>query len=79
MAREPSIYAIKTKLRGFQKDLPVAQDFRISQNFHFLNQFFQIYIKILQKCSKNTENGDFDQRLDCVAAKKWLKFTTDIN
>ena len=29
------------------------------------------------KTSKNTEKGDFDQRLECALPKPWLKYTTE--
>ena len=47
----------------------VLQSYRIlkfAANF-LLFQFF---------CSKNAENDYFDQRLECAAPKRWLKYTT---
>ena len=37
--------------------------------------FYHFYIKILQNIQK-TQNGDFDQRLECAAHKFWSKYTT---
>ena len=41
------------------------------------NQYFFAFFKAFQY--KKPENEDFDQRLECKAPKRWLKYTTDLS
>ena len=43
---------------------------------HILNIYITIFCIFQLSSTKNAENKDFDQRLECTAPKRWLKYTT---
>ena len=47
-----------------------------SQKNCILQDFAAIVFLFLAFKHKNTENDNFDQRLECAAPKRWSKYTT---